>query len=68
MSFLCLEIIFMMFQIVQEIEFEKLHQICQKLKFQQVGEVLKGFENVETDLNSFESVWMSSDKFRILNA
>ena len=63
MSFLCLKITSMMSQVVQEIEFEKLHQICQKLKFQQVGEVLKAFESVQTDLNSFESVWMSFDKF-----
>ena len=46
----------MMFQVVQEIGFEKLHQICQKLKFQQVGEGLKAFESVQTDLNLFESV------------
>ena len=57
----------MMFQVVQEIEFEKLHQICQKLKFQQVGKVLKAFENVQTDLNLFESIWMSSGKFLTLN-
>ena len=67
MSSPCLKIIFMIFQIVQEIEFEKLHQICQKLKFQQVDEVLKTFESVQTDLNLFDSVWMSSGKFRTLN-
>ena len=66
MSFLCMENTFMMFQVVQEIGFEKLHQICQKLKFQQVGEVLKAFESIQTDLNLFESVWMSFDKFRTL--
>ena len=63
MSFLYLKIIFMMFQVVEEIEFEKLHQICQKLKFQQVDEVLKAFESVQTNLNSFENIWMSSGKF-----
>ena len=63
MSFLYFEIIFMLFQVVQEIGFEKVHQICQKLKFQQVDEVLKNFESIQTDLNSFESIWMSFGKF-----